>query len=270
MPADGARRLGEGCSKAANFAVLDSRAGGQYYARLASNLASPPKATGLFLRRSHMAVSVRSYLSTHMLFGARHMERLANETEKAGGGMTDYIRHKSYVVGAVILAASFMEAAMNEFLKDCHEDLPTLRTVLDSKTISDLASYWEGSEREPILSKYQGALEHAGAEMFNRGANPYQDADLRVTLRNGLVHYKPQTVRLGPGSTDDELARLLKGKFAVNPMLGGANVGTLDERLGAGCASWAIQSSLALANEAFSRLKWKPNYQSGAFGPVDT
>jgi hypothetical protein len=85
-----------------------------------------------------------------------------------------------------------------------------------------------------------------------------------VSLRNGLVHYKPQTVRLG--STDDELASSLKGKYAVNPLLGGSNRGTLDERLGAGCASWAIDSSLALADEAFARFAVQPNYQSGAFG----
>jgi hypothetical protein len=119
-------------------------------------------------------ISMRDYLSTHMLFGARHLEQMAHQIEAQSRGMEDYLRHKSCVVGAVILSASFLEAAINELLKDCHEGLESVRAHLSDGTILSLAKYWETSERKSILTKYQGALQLAKASQFDRDANPYQ------------------------------------------------------------------------------------------------
>src|SRR5262245_51377062 len=90
-----------------------------------------------------VTISLRSDLSFHMLFGARHMTRLAQEAEAAEGGMEkNFNRHRSYVLGAVILSANFMEAAINELLKDCYEKQPEAVAALEGRTVAGLTTYW--------------------------------------------------------------------------------------------------------------------------------
>jgi hypothetical protein len=56
-----------------------------------------------------------------------------------------------------------------------------------------LASFWEsvGNGRYSLLGKYQMALLLSGAGQFDKGAHPYQDAQLLIDFRNGLVYFRP-------------------------------------------------------------------------------
>jgi len=106
------------------------------------------------------------------------------------------------------------------------------------------------------------ALLFAGKPKLKAGAYPYQDAKLFISIRNDLVHFRPVTQTHG-----EEMARekQLKGKFAENAlMLGAGNPWFPAKCLGAGCAQWSGQTSMALADEWTARLDLARDYNDPA------
>jgi len=79
----------------------------------------------------------------------------------------------------------------------------------------DPGCVWDTIEEKPILTKYQLALTLCQKEKFDKGHNPYQDAHRLITLRNALVHYKPEW------DTDlnehKKLESYLSNRFLVSP-----------------------------------------------------
>ena len=76
-----------------------------------------------------------------------------------------------------------------------------------------------------------------------------------VKLRNAVAHYQPEHLFAN-------VPHRLKGKFAANALMAGAgNPWWPDLCLGAGCAAWAIQTAMALADHVASAVGITPNYQ---------
>jgi len=208
----------------------------------------------------------RSYLSSHHLWAARHFLRLASEIEATHSGRSTFnIAHRSYVTSSILCSVAFLEAAVNELFQDAYDGHDGYTKHLEKHVLKSLGGLWqlsgENQNRSPwsILEKYQAALLCGGAEMLSSAEQTYQNAALLIRLRNSLVHYKPAT--LG-GGKDHRLAGSLKGKFESNRLFeGSGNPFFPDKCLGRGCAEWAINASVHLADEVFRQLGVAPNYQ---------
>ena len=135
------------------------------------------------------------------------------------------------------------------------------------KSLSDgtkvrLSALWragESIEKGSVLHKFQTALECADKPLFDKGAQPYQDAKLLVKLRNKLTHAHPITRVTGEmNSFELELRR----KFADNRhMAKFGNPYYPDKCLGFECARWSALTAEKFADAFFERLAVEPNYQ---------
>lgn len=214
-------------------------------------------------------VSIRSYYSSWHLWSARHFARLAEETEDQHTGCSVFdIEHRAHVTAGVLSSVAFLEAAINELLKDARDSHESYIEPLSSDDRRGLASVWQTEEEpeEPFLTtlqKYEQALAKTARTKFDRGAILYQNAKLVTDLRNALVHYRPES---GTEDTLDKLGRALRNKFPANRLMEGArNPYFPDHCLGAGAARWAVDSVESFADEFFDRLGITPNYQRTNF-----
>ena len=211
-------------------------------------------------------ILVRSYLSSHHLWAARHFTGLASEIEDSHRGRSAFnIAHRAYVKSVVLSSVAFLEAAINEIFQDAYDGHDGYTKELEANTLKALRNLWQLSGEEQgrsswsILEKYQAALLCAGLDLLSTGEQPYQDANLLIRLRNALVHFKPTT--LG-GGKDHKLADSLGDKFEPNRLFeGSGNPYFPDKCLGAGCAKWAVQASVAFADKFFGIINVYPNYQ---------
>jgi len=162
------------------------------------------------LRRKH------SFSKQHLL-AAQHFATTAQSIENAHRGVEEFTRHRAYVTGAILSAAAFLEASINELFHEAenrdHDKVPSF----DDATVARLAKIWGDIEFKSILLKYQTVLEAAGSKRFEQDRAPYDDAESLIRLRNTLMHYKPEW--------DDEQGRhhdlreRLEKKFPLNPLV---------------------------------------------------
>jgi len=216
---------------------------------------------------SNPTIMMRTYLSSHHLWAAKHFTVLAGEIEDEYQRRPGFdVKHRAYVMASILSSVAFLEATVNEVFQDACEQHHFYVGSLDSKTLALMKDFWEITEetknksRTPILDKYQLALSFAFVPKFDEGAPRYQDASLVEKLRNELVHYKPKS--LG-GDLVHRLEKSLKeAVFIENKLMAGsANAFFPDKCLGEGCAKWAVDSSRKFADEFFRRIGIEPSYQ---------
>ena len=207
-------------------------------------------------------VGLRSYFSTHFLASAEDAVEHAKHFEEHVSGHEPRfsLAHRGDVVSAIILSAAFIEAAINEVLQDVavgHESEKIAGVSDDVR--KRWAGLWEALDRGlvgRILDRYQAALISAGAVPFNKGEEPWQSASLLVSMRNHLVHYKPETVF---ADEPEKLVLQLRGKVEQNPL--STNEGEVDGWLSSDCARWALTTALAFVEEFAAKTGTRPNYQ---------
>ena len=212
---------------------------------------------------------MRVYFSSYHLWAAEHFVKLASDIENSPGERPRFdIQHRAYVTSAIFSAVAFLEAAINELCEDVVDGHVSYIAPIDKDARKLITVFWrltEGRNRSPfsILDKYQIILTSCRKDQFATGAQPYQDADLVIKLRNVLMHYKPQTYG---GEVQHKFIKQLAGKFPENPLMAGSsNPYFPDKCLGSGCAGWAIRSTRKLADEFFEKLGITPNYQRVKF-----
>ncbi len=206
-------------------------------------------------------LAMRSYLSTHMLWGSGHFARLAKAIEASLNRMRKFdIQQRAYTVGAVLAAVGFAEAAINEFFQDVADGHLSYTEKIGENARTAMTAYWRESQgRGSILEKYQIALGLAGRLPFSPGAEPFQSFALLIKLRNMLVHFRPETASAGE---IQGIEKQLASKFDENPLMAGSgNPYFPNKCLGAECANWAVSVAKALVDDAFTRLGVQPNYQ---------
>jgi hypothetical protein len=136
------------------------------------------------------SVSMRPYFSTYYPWAAMHFAKLA-EQEETKSTKPFNIQERAYVTNCAISAVAFLEASINEVFDDIAEAHDSCIKPLSEETRELLAGLWTGTdnlERWSTREKYRIVLLCAGAPNFDKGAQPYQDANLLVRLRNRLVH----------------------------------------------------------------------------------
>lgn len=210
-------------------------------------------------------LSKRAYFSTYHLWAAEHFSRLAGKIEdKHEGRSTFNIEHRAYVVNSIFSSVAFMEAAINEFFQDAHDNHGSYIKGLDEQFLAKVAAIWEVTEQKrkrtlPILEKYEIALNFAEKEKFDKSANLYKDVNLAITLRNYLTHYKPKNLsENNKHPLDDELIN----KFEPNKLMEvSGNNFYPDHALGAGCTKWCLESVKNFSDKFFEKMEIEPNYQ---------
>ena len=140
------------------------------------------------------------------------------------------------------------------FADDEHETL--LRTIGEK---------WHNEknfDRAPLISKYQKILAIAEKPLFEEGDQAYANVRTLIEIRNHLLHYKREWVVIrdrgtavdGEETTAEKFEKILRKKFATNPLAQKNLPFFPDKCLGHGCAEWAIVNSIIFADEFFRRL----------------
>jgi hypothetical protein len=212
---------------------------------------------------------MRSYLSTHLLWSARHFAALAGTIEAAHVGRSRFDpEHCAYVLGAIQSAAAFLEAMINELFEDAADghnpDGDGYLAPLDASVHTAMATRWieRNAGREiTTLEKYQVALDAAAQPRMDRGSKLFQQASELMNLRNQIVHFRPESLEAGGVGPLHELEKRLRGRFQPNRLMAGSgNPWWASHCLGHGCAQWGCDAAAAFANEFSGRMAIRPNY----------
>lgn len=201
----------------------------------------------------HASAPSGATLYRHHLFASHHFADLACELEKASGGTADadiLRRHRAYVTGAVLSAAAFLEASINELYIEVQDHVGN--GASGRRVLALPAHFWSSVARPPILHKYQLALVVADAEPFDEARSPFRDADALVALRDALVHGRIEW-RDSHGRRQN-LERRLRAKFKHNALAGEGEPEFPDRLLGAGCAMWGVRVAERFSNEFCHRM----------------
>jgi hypothetical protein len=208
-------------------------------------------------------IGMRNYFSTYLFWTGLQMTTLAAAIEAAHSGQSRFdLRHRGYVLSAILAAEGFLEAMVNELFQDAVDEHNLsgdgYLAPLSRDTHLLMARMWQatdGGRGLGPLDKYDLLLAAVGMASLDRGRNPYQDAQMLGKLRNAVAHYQPEHLFAN-------VPHRLKGKFAANALMAGAGSPWWpDHCLGAGCAGWAIQTATALADYVASAVGITPNYQ---------
>lgn len=132
--------------------------------------------------RTRMNYSVQHLLVSASL--AREVDAI--ETSNAGaefGSFWDDVL--GYSVGCVVLAAAALEAYVNELFADRDKHF----SAHDQAILNLL---WEEYERKSLVDKFDLALRLRTGTALDRGATTTQAIERLISLRNALVHFKPE------------------------------------------------------------------------------
>jgi hypothetical protein len=213
------------------------------------------------------SLKIRTYHSIVHAQSADFFARHCQSVEDAWQGTlvgNHFEQSRAYAIGAVMAAVGYLEALINELFSDSGD--PSLQDHFPNvprETLELMADMWKRdvprSARYSILEKYEIALALARKPPLDRGRSPYQDVSLLIKLRNTLVHFEPEWTlhSIVPGTDNTRPTRFpesLEGRFPINRLYAWTgNAFFPDKCLGAGCAKWAVKSSVSFAAE-FHRL----------------
>src|SRR5205823_1046060 len=170
---------------------------------------------------------------------------------------------RSFVTAAVVLAYSFLEAGLNEFIYLNAQASGTL-SAADKTAIADIASQdllGEWRERKTTLELFNVILRTLNKEELAKGREPYAAAEAVRSLRNLLVHPKPVRVTTFSDDPNEDLSRQQKITTKLRNYLRLNRSATFPAQvLTAKCAAWAVRSSLTFFAEFVKRSNVKPGF----------
>jgi len=161
-----------------------------------------PLSANINTDHSNMDISsteVSHQLSFSHIKAAAHFANLSYEREdkydesKSSSELRD--EHRSYVIGSIITAVCYLEARINELFTDV-EDISRSNQWIPDVT-QKMKETWHDERKLGLIEKYEKALCIVKSESFDRGAEPYQSVASLISLRNALIHYKPEWIGTG-------------------------------------------------------------------------
>lgn len=204
-------------------------------------------------------IEVSHQLSFSHIKAAAHFAKLSYEIEDKYDDSKDssevFDEHRSYVIGSIITAVCYLEARINELftnvdISHSNEWSPDIAEKMNQE--------WANERNLKLIEKYEKALGIVKSESFDRGAEPYQSAASLISLRNALIHYKPEWIGTGESynqTLNEKLRQKLEKKIKkLNPMTREGSLFFPHRCLGYGCAKWAVESSVNFSNEFFSKI----------------
>jgi hypothetical protein len=196
----------------------------------------------------------RDRLSRHHIISAHNFADEAAKIEQEDPGeipLEEKWRYRAYVTAAVLSAAGFLEASINELYLELQKVTQSEDSHLRTE-LSLLVNAWPQIVTSPVLQKYQIALSVTDADPYNEFVAPYSDAESLMRLRAALLSYSPEW--------DDSrgkhqvLEERLKDAFPASPLVSSSRPWWPDRCLSAGCARWAVKSVQVFANDFYKRM----------------
>jgi hypothetical protein len=221
-------------------------------------------------------VSIWHWFSGDQAIAAATLSRLCADLEADPPGPSDeeesrglmwseaaQRQHRSFAIASIMSSVGFIETSMNELFASAHHDNLQVGGDLQSGQRHVLVQTAGMVENNRLLDRFQLALYLLGRPPFDRGTQPFQDAQLLVHLRNELVHYKPRWRAGGDESAqtvnESWLTKGLETKhLSPNPFTGAGNPFFPDKCLGHGCTAWAFRTALAFCDVFFTKIGVRP------------
>jgi len=197
-----------------------------------------------FSKEHHWAAKNFSEEATHIENSSMNLSKV-NEN-----------KYRAYVTGTILFAVAALEASINELYLEALDRNKTTLSGLNDSQLTALTNQWVTVERLCVLEKYQEALKFSGQKEFDRGKNPFQDADSLIDLRNALVHYKPEWD--DEAKVHQKIKVRLEKKFSLNPFSNPKGLWFPHQCLGAGCAKWSVDTIESFMSE-FCNILGIPN-----------
>lgn len=204
-------------------------------------------------------VSVKSALSQFHLASATRFAlacaKIESEEKHLEWPQPRWDEARSNALAAVLLAAASLESSVNEFYQQALDSDKNALKSLSPTQMKLLGELWPEIEKLSPLRKYQVALVATGYKPMDKGQELYRSADGLMRLRNALVHFRPEW--------DDDLKdhrsleQRLSQLFPVSALADrakGRMVWFPHKCLGAGCAEWAVESTVRFSQEFVNTL----------------
>jgi hypothetical protein len=206
-----------------------------------------------------------------VLFASQHLiaaalfARQAWQVEDAGpASAADTVAYQSYSIGAILSSVAFVECSINELFSEAKDADPEIFASTPPDLASRMVAEWKKIDRAGPLAKHAKVLELAGAEPFQKDANPWLGMDNLMALRNSLVHFSPEWVSDMPRLAS--LEQRLSGLFSLSPYVP-EYVPTVPYKcLSAGAAVWAVRTAREFV-EAFAGKLTMP-LELGRYGAL--
>jgi hypothetical protein len=182
------------------------------------------------------------------------------------------LRHEVFVLNSVLSSVSFLESTINELYADAADEAYYFSDEKHEALLKQISEKWKNEknfDRAPLLNKYQKILTLAGMPSFDEGDQAFANLKILIDIRNHLMHYTREWVVLGDKGTRDageettsgKFERILRQKFATNPLAHRNQPFFPNKCLGHGCAEWAVINSLIFTDEFFRRLELPAPYE---------
>jgi hypothetical protein len=166
---------------------------------------------------------------------------------------TDRVRHRGYVVGAIMQSVAALEAEIWEVMVyGPGHHLGS--NGIDAGARDFLCPVAELIDRQDALSRYATVLHLLKKKPIDFGTRIPQNASMVVKLRNEIVHYKS---KLGVDLDRVKLFRALQKKgHRRPPFQQGSGMNFFPHFcLSADCAAWAAQSCIRFINQFYEFLE---------------
>ena len=199
-------------------------------------------------------MDVRSSFTATFVCASAGFARRAVDIEAAHpDGIDDATRieHRGLVIAAVTQSVAALEAESWE-ITSYGPGHHLGSNGIDVQALNFLQPLADIIDGESVLDRYWTILHLLRKPPLDRGAQPWQDTDLLVRLRNELVHYKSKW------GQEMEKQRLFKSlKLLHHPcppfVKGGVNFFP-HKCLSAACARWAARSAVAFLEAVYDKL----------------
>jgi hypothetical protein len=183
-----------------------------------------------------------------------------------------HLQHEVFVLNSVLSSVSFLESTINELYADVADEAYYFADEKHEEILRLIGEKWKNEknfDRAPLLIKYQKILVIAGKPSFDEGDQAFANLRILIDIRNHLMHYTREWVVLGElgfrdageETTSGKFEKILRQKFAANPLAYKNQPFFPDKCLGHGCAEWAVVNSLIFTDEFFRRLELPAPYE---------
>jgi hypothetical protein len=223
------------------------------------------------------AIRFRDCFSVRYIQSAAILCRLGYGIEKtsaASGPLSQdlLLQHEAFCLNSVLSTVSFLESTVNELYADAADDAYFFADEKNEALLKTIGEKWRNGknfDRAPMISKYQKILAIAGKLPFDENDPAFANVRTLIEIRNHLMHYKREWVVIrerGVAATDEETTadkfeKILRKKFATNPLAAKNLPFFPDKCLGHGCAEWTILNSIIFTDEFFRRLDLPAPYE---------
>jgi hypothetical protein len=196
----------------------------------------------------------RDRLSRHHIISAHNFAQAAaslEDDDPAELPPEEKWRYRAYVTAAVLSAAGFLEASINELYLEIQKVTKSGDSHLRHE-LSLLIGAWPKIVKAPVLQKYQVALSVTDADPYNEDVSPFAEAECLVRLRDALLSYSPEWD--DARGRHQVLEERLRDAFKPSPLVSSQRPWFPDRCLGSGCAEWSVKAAQVFTNDFYRRM----------------